>query len=152
MKAYSHIRRALPEDAQLLTDLTLTSKAYWGYTQEFLDASRSSLTVTSDYIKKSEAFVFDQEKVLGFYAFTIKDTYAYLDYLFISPDAIRGGIGKALWNHVVKTARNHKCKEILIDSDPYAEGFYLAMGAVKIGEVPSSAIPNRFLPLLKFTL
>jgi hypothetical protein len=33
-----------------------------------------------------------------------------------------------------------------IDADPNAEAFYLAMGAVRIGQTPSGSIPGRVLP------
>ncbi|GIO08139.1 hypothetical protein J31TS6_41670 [Brevibacillus reuszeri] len=35
---------------------------------------------------------------------------------------------------------------------PYAEEFYLARGAVRIGEIESTVIPDRKLPLLRFEL
>jgi hypothetical protein len=39
-----------------------------------------------------------------------------------------------------------------IDADPHAEGFYRAMGAVRVGETPSSSIPGRMLPLMTVRL
>ena len=40
----------------------------------------------------------------------------------------------------------------LFESDPFAEGFYRAMGAVRVGDVPSGSIPHRNLPVLRFDL
>jgi len=37
----------------------------------------------------------------------------------------------------------------MIDADPNAEGFYLKMGAERVGESPSGSIPGRMLPLLQ---
>jgi hypothetical protein len=39
-----------------------------------------------------------------------------------------------------------------VSADPFAEGFYTAMGAVRIGNAPSDAIPNRQIPRLRFSL
>ena len=39
-----------------------------------------------------------------------------------------------------------------IHSDPFAEGFYLRNGAIRIGETPSGSIPGRLLPLLRLDL
>ncbi len=39
---------------------------------------------------------------------------------------------------------------IFIENDPYAEPFYLARGAERVGSVPSSVLPGRALPLLQF--
>ncbi len=38
-----------------------------------------------------------------------------------------------------------------VSADPSAEGFYVAMGAVRIAKVPSDAIPNRLIPRLRFS-
>ena len=39
-----------------------------------------------------------------------------------------------------------------IDADPHAAGFYERMGAVRIGETPSSLIPGRSLPRLRLLI
>ena len=36
---------------------------------------------------------------------------------------------------------------MVIQSDPHAEGFYLHMGARRVGERASDSIPGRVLPL-----
>jgi hypothetical protein len=41
---------------------------------------------------------------------------------------------------------------LLILSDPFAEAFYARLGAVRIGEGPSDAIPGRLLPLLEYAI
>jgi hypothetical protein len=41
---------------------------------------------------------------------------------------------------------------MFIASDPFAEPFYRAMGAERIGETPSDAIPGRLIPLLMYAL
>jgi len=38
-----------------------------------------------------------------------------------------------------------------IASDPHAEAFYLACGAVRVGAAASASIPGRELPLLELT-
>ncbi len=58
------------------------------------------------------------------------------------------GFGKQLWQHTMQVARSLGARRVLIASDPFAEGFYRAMGAPRVGEVPSDAIPGRRLPLL----
>lgn len=72
--------------------------------------------------------------------------------LFIEPDAIGSGVGKQLWQHAVATAIEQHCSELLIDSDPRAEGFYRTMGARGIGTTPSTVFPDRELPLLRYDL
>ncbi|WP_067619878.1 hypothetical protein [Alicyclobacillus acidiphilus] len=58
---------------------------------------------------------------------------------------------KAVWgydDHFMEQCRD----ELTIRPDPNAEPFYLAMGAQRVGEVPSGSIPGRMLPLLQYLL
>ncbi|HRQ24481.1 MAG TPA: hypothetical protein PLF42_13725, partial [Anaerolineales bacterium] len=59
------------------------------------------------------------------------------------------GVGRALWAKAEALALAAGLTVIGVDSDPFAEGFYLAMGAERIGEAPSGAIPGRMLPRLE---
>ncbi|NIQ29145.1 MAG: GNAT family N-acetyltransferase, partial [Acidobacteria bacterium] len=52
----------------------------------------------------------------------------------------------------VNRARSLGYERLLVQSDPNAEGFYLRLGAERIGEVPSRVQPGRLLPLLLFPL
>ena len=49
-------------------------------------------------------------------------------------------------------ARAQGGKRLSILADPYAEAFYKDMGATRIGEAPSDAVPDRMLPVLEYTL
>ena len=70
----------------------------------------------------------------------------------VEPGVIGRGVGRRLFEHAVATARELGFKRFTIDSDPDAEPFYLAMGAVRIGTTPSGSIPGRTLPLLAVTI
>jgi len=72
--------------------------------------------------------------------------------LWVEPDAIGRGHGRALWEHAVATVRERGFRELRVQSDPHAEGFYRAMGAERIGSQPSTVIPGRALPLPRLML
>ena len=147
----TRIRPATAGEAGLLSGLALRSKAHWGYDPDFLEACRAELTVPEDYITNAPVFVLEEDgRVVGFYGLREQGTELELLYLFVEPAAIGGGHGKRLWEHAVETAARLGSQKITIESDPYAEPFYLAMGARRVGEVPSSARPGRVLPLLHF--
>ena len=76
----------------------------------------------------------------------------YLQNLFVVPEAMGRGFGKGLWRHMLHEARERGYRCILIDSDRYAEPFYLAMGAKRVGLTPSSVFEGRYLPLLRYDL
>lgn len=135
----------------MLSDLALRSKGYWGYDEEFLEACREELTVRRNDIARRRVTVLERDgAVLGFYGLDGEAPVGELWWLFVDPTAIGTGAGTALWTHARRTALGLKWKRMCIESDPGAEGFYLAMGARRIGEVPSQSIPGRVLPLLEF--
>ncbi|MBZ0299010.1 MAG: GNAT family N-acetyltransferase [Anaerolineae bacterium] len=149
------IRRACPDEAPLLSDLALRSKAYWGYSAEFIAACRDDLTLSEAFIRETEVFVSEDSagKIAGFYALDRKaDGIADLNDLFVDPASIGGGHGRALFEHAIQLARSQGCREMRIDSDPFAEPFYQKMGAERMGEVESTVFPGRMLPLLRVLL
>ena len=148
------IRRARPAEAGLLSALALRSKAHWGYDAEFLAACRDDLALTADDMTTSTVYVYDGvDAPLGFYRLVLLDHgIAELDALFVEPAAMGQGVGSRLWQHAVAIARQLECSEMVWQSDPQAEGFYLAMGARRAGDSESTVMPGRMLPLMRFRL
>jgi GNAT superfamily N-acetyltransferase len=145
------IRRARLEEAGLLSELALRAKSHWGYDAEFLARCREDLAVTPEEIARTFAYVYeDAEGVAGFYRLVPAGAMAELDSLFVDPRAIGTGVGRQLWEHAVATATANGCTEIELQSDPHAEGFYLAMGARRHGESASTVTPGRMLPLMRY--
>ncbi|NNC57139.1 MAG: GNAT family N-acetyltransferase [Woeseiaceae bacterium] len=150
------IREALPQEANLLSQLALRSKAHWGYSRDFLDACRSELTVdasrlgTEDY----QCFVaIDGGSVLGFY--TLKNTSSEkfeLEALFVEPEHIGSGVGRALIRDAVERLSKRGAKRLIIQGDPHAAEFYVAAGARQIGTRESESMPGRNLPLFEIAI
>jgi GNAT superfamily N-acetyltransferase len=152
LDSHLQIRRARREDANLLTALAIRSKAYWGYDAAFMQACVPALTISPDRIAAEQFFVLEMDgRVVGFAGLRVQIPEAELTNLFVEPTAIGWGYGKRLWQHVIDAARSIGAARMRIESDPFAEAFYRAMGAQRIGETPSDAIP-RMIPLLTFNL
>jgi GNAT superfamily N-acetyltransferase len=148
------IRRAKIDEAALLTNLALRAKIHWGYSAEFMAAARAGMIVTVTQLATQHAFVAEKEgSVLGFYKLrgAASET-AELTDLFVEPRVIGHGVGRMLWKHAVETARSLGYSEMTWESDPHAEGFYLHMGAQRVGEVASGVKPGRFLPKMSYNL
>ena len=155
MTSQSHTepRPARLDEAELLSALAIRSKAHWGYDAEFMQACVPVLTISPERIATEQFFVAEVDgQVVGFAALWTEGSEAELMDLFVEPWAIGHGHGKRLWQHVIRVARAMGATRMRIESDPFAEAFYTAMGAERIGEVPSEAIPGRALPLLNFDL
>lgn len=150
------IRKAKPQEAKSLSELAMRSKAYWGYSGEFMEACRDELTVTSESIESNDLYyvVAEREaKLLGYYAVSkCNETECELEALFVEPVDIGTGVGKALMDHAKRTAVTLGGKVLIVQGDPNAEKFYRAAGGKLIGARESCSIPGRNLPLFEIEL
>jgi GNAT superfamily N-acetyltransferase len=148
----SQIRRATPDEAPLLNELTGRSALYWGYEPEFLNWEPESITVYPDVIARYPVYVLEEAgRVLGYYSLTGVPPVMLLDKLFVEPDRIGTGCGKRLWLHAVATAREMGATALTFDADPNAAPFYRAMGAVWEHETATSR-PGWALQVFRFTI
>jgi GNAT superfamily N-acetyltransferase len=141
------IRPAREGELELLSELAMRSKAHWGYSEAFMRACASELTVRRDHVPR--LFVCERAgAIIGFCAWSpINAVRAELEFLFVEPSAIGSGYGRALLDHACAdiAQRGHRILEI--QGDPHAARFYRAAGARQIGERESASIPGRKLPL-----
>ncbi|MDE3000057.1 MAG: GNAT family N-acetyltransferase [Gemmatimonadota bacterium] len=100
------------------------------------------------------AYVIEESgRVIGFYILQPRSTSEVeLTFLFVEPVEIGRGNGGRLMRHAISTASNLEFRTMHIQGDPHADGFYLAMGARKIGTRRSQSIPERELPLYNIDL
>lgn len=153
LAARMRIRPARADEATALTELSLRSKAVWGYPPSFMARCRAAMTLKVEAIERQPHYVAEADgTLLGFYGLEPEESGVGLDYLFVAPEAIGQGVGRALWEHAVATARRlgHAC--LVVVSDPNAEGFYRRMGARPAGARPSELQPGRYLPVLRLPL
>ena len=150
------IREALPHEADLLSRLALRSKAYWGYSQAFLDACRSELTVDASRLGTDDYQCFaalDGGSILGFYTVERVSAGSYeLEALFVEPEQIGTGVGRMLMQHAVRRLSERGAERLVIQGDPHATEFYLAAGARQVGMRVSESVPGRHLPLFEIEI
>jgi len=149
------IRPARADEAEALSALCKRAKAYWGYDAEFMRQSDASLTIAPALIETGRVLVAvtDNGKRAGMASLApLHDDVWDLLHVFVEPAAIGTGAGRALFVAITGMARQFGGGLLSIQSDPHAEAFYLRMGARRIGEAPSEAIPGRMLPMLEFDL
>lgn len=147
----ARIREARAEDAATLTELAVRSKGHWGYPREFLDACREELTLRSECFGTPGSCYRVAESdgsVVGFHGLErlSRDQWE-LAAMFVEPASIGCGFGRLLIEDAKRCVISAGAKELLIQGDPHAAGFYRAAGGVEIGRRESGSIPNRCLPL-----
>ena len=149
------IRPARMDECDALSHLAHRSKAHWGYDADFMARCREELTVTPSEAGAGDVFVAElHQRPAGVVSLEHGDSAGNvgLGLLFVDPGAMRRGIGRRLFSHAAEQARRRGGHWLVIQADPNAAAFYLAMGAVAAGELPSQSIPGRKLPLFVFSL
>lgn len=147
------LRRARPDEAGTLTDLALAAKAFWGYDESFIESCRAELTFHPGDVASRHVVVAEVSGVVtGFYSVDGSPPAGELGNLWVRPDAIGTGLGRVLWQDALATARDMGHEHLDIDAEPFAEGFYLRMGAERVGEIASASIPGRMLPRLRIRI
>lgn len=144
------VRKATIEDREELIALTFRSKAYWGYDAAFMESVREELKVPVKHIEAGYVHVLEDEgNIAGFFSLIEANGKWELDFFFLHPQYIGKGVGRPLWEAVMEEARRVGAGSFAIVADPNAEGFYLRMGAERIGEIASASVKGRMLPLLR---
>jgi ribosomal protein S18 acetylase RimI-like enzyme len=146
------IRPALHSEVDQLNHIALEAKAHWGYTHEQLRHWKASLLTEPGSIETWPTFVAEaQGQVAGFAQVDPEGDPWELISLWVLPQYMGKGFGKALLQQVRQAAFAAKQSCVHIDSDPNAAAFYLACGAVAVGEVsaPIPGQPARVRPQLR---
>ena len=148
-RAPLNLRSARPAEAAWLSALALRSKAHWGYAPGFIEACRRELSYTPSAIAQGGFVVAERDKTpIGFYALEGANAGTVeLEALFVEPEWIGRGVGRALLDEAKRQARARGARRLIIQGDPHAARFYAAAGAAQIGTRPSGSIAGRELPL-----
>lgn len=131
------------------TELCPRSKAHWGYDQSFMEACFQELMLTSDDLENDQVVVaISNDVMVGVVQVSVVERGCFLEKLFVDPDRMGEGIGRAMYDWSIETTRKLGASELVIEADPNAEPFYLRMGGIRAGFANSGSIPGRQLPLL----
>ena len=148
------IVRAQPEEAPTLTHIAFRAKRHWGYPEPRIESWRELLTIRPEYVSRNDTYAARiGDRTVGFYSLSSEGAVSRLEHLWVLPEAMRQGVGRALFAHAVVRAGAMGCRKLEIESDPNAEGFYQRMGARRVGvnftEVEGQ---RRELPVLVFAI
>jgi GNAT superfamily N-acetyltransferase len=145
------ILQADPADASLLTEIAFAAKRSWGYPESWIQQWKDVLTITSEYLVQHPAYVASIEgRIMGFYVLHLNPGNARLEHLWVIPNEMKKGIGRALFRHAEETSKTAGIDRMEIEADPNAEGFYARMGATTVGRVRSVMDhAERILPIME---
>ncbi|MCB0422346.1 MAG: GNAT family N-acetyltransferase [Bdellovibrionales bacterium] len=147
------IRQAHIHEGNFLSELTLESKAYWGYSKDFLEKCRPHLKVTQKDIAQWPVKVLERDhEILGYFSLKTIDAENRLDNLWLLPKFIGKGFGRLLFLDAIQEAKQLEWKFFRLASEKNAIGFYKKLGAQLIGEIPSRLGNDIFLPHMEYIL
>lgn len=151
------IRPACAGEAPTLTALCIRSKAYWGYDSGFMEAATPLLRIGEAEIGAGGVLVAatrGDPAPCGVAAIVPlrRCRWCELSHLFVAPERIGNGIGRALFEAASALAADRGATRLSILSDPSAAAFYERLGARRCGEAPSGVARNRMLPLFEYPI
>jgi GNAT superfamily N-acetyltransferase len=148
------IRRANPDEASVLTEIAHAAKRHWGYPENWIQHWKADLTITPEFIAKNEMYVaVKDEEIVGCCAIAFSESMVELEHMWIRPEHMGTGVGRALFTHVKERATDLNLPALELSADPNAERFYERMGAKRIGEVRSEIDGQpRILPRMTVSL
>ncbi|MGE0358853.1 MAG: GNAT family N-acetyltransferase [Burkholderiales bacterium] len=153
VRLHMEIREAAVSEAESLSALALESKAHWGYSSKTIESWKDQLRISPADVASKPTFVGDiSGDIAGFYSLAPSEHAWELDNVWVAPQYMHRGIGRALLNHALKVAFRAGASSVVVDADPNAEAFYLSCGATRSGEVPAPipGEPRRVRPQLAF--
>jgi N-acetylglutamate synthase-like GNAT family acetyltransferase len=148
------IRRAHPEEAEILTEIAHAAKRHWKYPESWIREWQSDLTITREFITSNEVFAATiNGEIAGCCALVVTDSLAEIEHMWIRPEQMGSGVGRALFEHARARALERGAHVLELSADPNAEGFYARLGAKRIGEIPADMDgQSRVLPRMRIEL
>ena len=143
------LRAARADEHAALTALARRAKAHWGYPAAALARWHDALTVTRASIESLPTAVAERDgAVVGFFQLRLDGPDVALEHLWVQPEQIGQGIGRALLQRAFDETHAAGHQRLCIDADPHAEAFYRACGAERVGLVaaPIEGQPQRVRP------
>jgi GNAT superfamily N-acetyltransferase len=122
------LKEAAPGWADALSLLALEAKASWGYPEDWVALWRNALRVTETYIQENRVRVLQaDDQAVAFFAVTNEGV---LEHLWVLPSYQKRGLGRQLLDQAKSLSPTPL---LLLESDPFAEAFYLHEGAQRFG-------------------
>ena len=148
------VRSADPEEVDILTNLVIRSKFYWGYDTKYRASLETILAVSREKASIGDCWVAEAETgdPVAVCQFDSSASPPHLDLLFVEPAYIGQGVGSLLFDTLTEHARLRGITQFNLDADPNAAAFYMAKGGRVIGERESRIVRGQLLPIIEFIL
>jgi GNAT superfamily N-acetyltransferase len=147
MRLIAEIRCAGAHERAALDDLHRRSSFVWAGDRANLEAHPDALGVAPEAIaeRRVRVAVGAREEMLGFSVVAVSDSsVCELDDLFVDPDVMRRGVGRALVEDAASSAVAFGLRSMTVVADPRNFPFYES-----VGFQPGEAAATRFGPAVR---
>jgi GNAT superfamily N-acetyltransferase len=94
------IRRAQPDEAEILTGIAHAAKRHWNYPEDWIDQWKLDLTITPDFIHRQRSLCRAHRQTnCRCCALVVTDSLAEIEHMWLRPEHMGTGIGRALFEH-----------------------------------------------------
>jgi GNAT superfamily N-acetyltransferase len=145
------IRPARPDEGELLREIAIASKQYWGYETEDVVRWAAQGDFSPAGLVAKEFFVADANGAAVAFASLIAGEPAVLDDLWVEPEWIGKGVGTRLFRAVAEYAAELGSSRLEWEAEPHAVGFYERLGARYLRDSGPSEW-GRILPVMGIEL
>jgi GNAT superfamily N-acetyltransferase len=146
-------RRARPTEAEELRALTARSGAHWGRDAAYMAEAARLMSLDASDLARDEAWVLEEDETpVGYYRMSVEGERGEIEELFLEPQVIGRGLGRALFEHCVARAKALGLRRLRWTCDRYALGFYLAMGGRRTGTQPSGIVGDDPLTVMELRI
>ena len=150
------VETAVAEHLPALDHIAIRAKAWWRYDDMWLAQCARELRVDPQAVADAMAMVAlsdvaTADQPVGFAALQLLPNSGYaLSHLFVRPEFIGGGIGRALLTAMSSKVRELGGNSLWVQSDPQAVPFYLRAGGTHDGEASLDSVAGRELSCFRF--
>ena len=138
-------------DIEVLRDISIRSKAWWGYEEHLMEKFAASSIFSSEQPDGSNVVkVCMDGKIIGWYRYFPQEGKVELTDYWLSPEYIGKGFGGKMFQDLKNKVSQDGFSSIEFDADPNSEPFYEHMGCKLIGQTLSEW--NRFIPRMRFDI
>ena len=142
------LKKATLNDIPELNKISLASKRYWKYPEEWIERWKEDLKIKPEFFEKGAVFKIGlPNKIFGFCVILKHENQYEIEHLWVLPEFIGKGYGKKLLTESIKKTVK-KDAEIIVTADPNAEAFYISRGFKTFDKLESFP-KGRYLPIMK---
>jgi GNAT superfamily N-acetyltransferase len=146
------IRGSSFAEGDLLREIAIAAKSYWGYDTEWVREWAEGGDFSSQALAQREVYVAEVGGAPAGWAASIpKGEVWWLEDLWVAPEWIGKGIGTRLWRHAAERAQRQGARRLEWEAEPNAIGFYEKMGGRYLRDSEASEW-GRSLPVMGVTL